>query len=179
MRIPLEAEAARALTFQQYLPQPDIAGVAYFPLKKHRALEGSFLELLRLTDGRVEGLPTSFTPRQLSLAQAAPGRLNAFHVHPKEIQDDLWCVLAGMLQVWLVDLRADSPTIGHKRRYLLSAEEPGWLFIPAGVAHGYKAGGEGALLIYAVNVQFNPLDANEGRLPWDYFGAALWEDDRG
>ncbi len=179
MKVPLEPEAAHALTFQHYPVQPAIAGVAYIPLKKHRALEGSFLELLRLSDGSVEGFPEPFTPRQLNLAQAAPGRVNAFHLHPKEVQDDLWCVLDGMLQVWLIDLRAGSPTLGNKRRYLLNAEEPGWLLIPAGVAHGYRAGPAGALLLYAVNVQFNPRDANEGRLPWDYFGAALWEEDRG
>ena len=179
MKVPLEPEAARALTFQHYPSQPDIDGVGYFPLKKHRALEGSFLELLRLSDGSVEGLPAPFTPRQLNLAQAAPGRVNAFHLHPKEAQDDLWCVLDGILQVWLADLRAGSLTQGHKRCYLLSAEEPGWLFIPAGVAHGYRAGSAGALLLYAVNVQFNPQNPDEGRLPWDYFGASLWEEDRG
>ncbi len=38
-------------------------------------------------------------------------------------------VLDGLLQVWLVDLRVGSTTLGNKRRYLLSAEEPGLLFI--------------------------------------------------
>jgi len=179
MKVPLEPEAARALTFQAYPSQPAIDGVRYIPLKKHRALEGSFLELLRLNDGIMEGLPEPFTPRQFNVARTTPGRLNAFHVHPKEAQDDLWCVLDGMLQVWLVDLRVGSATIGQKRCYLLNAEEPGWLFIPAGVAHGYHAGAAGALLLYAVNVQFNLENPNEGRLPWDYFGADLWAEDRG
>ena len=41
------------------------------------------------------------------------------------------------------------------------------------------AGGEGALLTYAMKAQFNLIDPNEGRLPWDHFGRDLWEDDRG
>ena len=53
------------------------------------------------------------------------------------------------------------------------------LHIPTGVAHGYKAGPDGALLAYAMNSQFNIDDPNEGRLPWDHFGAELWEEDRG
>jgi dTDP-4-dehydrorhamnose 3,5-epimerase len=53
------------------------------------------------------------------------------------------------------------------------------LHIPSGVAHGYQAGTEGALLVYAMNSQFSLQDSNEGRLPWDYFGSELWEEDRG
>ena len=73
----------------------------------------------------------------------------------------------------------ESSTEGIKHRYVLNGEEPGLLLIPRGVAHGYKAGPEGALLVYAMNSQFNLRDPNEGRLPWDYFGRDLWEDDRG
>ena len=87
--------------------------------------------------------------------------------------------IAGELLVWLVDVRADSPTQGSRRYFLLSGEAPELLFIPSGVAHGYRAGHRGALLLYAMNDQFNPADPNEGRLPWDFFGADLWADDKG
>jgi dTDP-4-dehydrorhamnose 3,5-epimerase len=30
-----------------------------------------------------------------------------------------------------------------------------------------------------MNSQFDVQDPNEGRLAWDFFGAELWEDDRG
>ncbi|WP_244403976.1 dTDP-4-dehydrorhamnose 3,5-epimerase family protein [Meiothermus ruber] len=149
------------------------------PLQKHRALEGAFMEYLRLKDGRVEGFPLPFEARQISLSWAVPGRINAFHLHPKRTQDELWCVVQGALLVWLVDVRADSPTKGTKRSFLLSGEAPSLLYIPSGVAHGYRAGHQGALLLYAMNDQFNPSDPNEGRLPWDFFGAELWAEDRG
>ncbi len=179
MKIKLADEHARALTFQAYGPQPEIKGVFAAPLSKHRAREGAFMEYLRLGAGRVEGLDADFEVRQVSVAEAAPGRINAFHLHPKRVQDELWCVIAGVMQVWLVDVRAESPTRGHKRRVILSGEAPVLLHIPSGVAHGYRAGPDGALLLYAMNSQFDPQDPNEGRLPWDHFGAELWEDDRG
>ena len=179
MTVPCDPEICRQLTFQSYAPPPEIDGVYYQPLTKHRALEGSFMEHLRLTGGEIEGLPRPFTLRQLSVTHAEPGRLNAFHLHPKTAQDELWCVVQGTLLVWLVDVRADSPTRGHRRSALLSAEAPGLLHIPSGVAHGYRAGADGALLLYAMNAQFNLADPNEGRLPWDYFGAELWEENRG
>lgn len=175
----LDEQAQAALSYQNYTALPTIEGVVLQPLKKHHALEGAFLEYLRLSGGEVEGLPLSFETRQISLSWAAPGRINAFHIHPKRIQDELWCVVQGTLLVWLVDLRADSPTKSIRRAYLLSGEAPSLLYIPSGVAHGYRAGHQGALLLYAMNDQFNPADPNEGRLPWDFFGAELWADDKG
>lgn len=176
---PLIPEVAGALTFQSYGDEPAIDGVFYRALRKHHALEGWFMEYLRLTNGAPEGLPFGREVRQISFSKAAPGRVNAFHLHPKRVQDELWCVIDGALLVWLADCRAGSPTAGNKRRYVLGGEEPGLLHIPSGVAHGYKAGPHGALLVYAMNGQFDPEDPNEGRLPWDFFGAGLWADDRG
>ncbi len=175
----VEEQVQAALSFQNYITPPPIEGVLYQPLKKHRALEGAFMEYLRLGAGQVEGLAATFEAQQISVSWAVPGRINAFHIHPKRPQDEVWCVLEGSLLVWLVDLREGSPTKGHRRSFLLSGEAPALLYIPTGVAHGYRAGHQGALLLYAMNDQFNPADPNEGRLPWDFFGADLWADDRG
>jgi dTDP-4-dehydrorhamnose 3,5-epimerase len=179
MHTELEAAVQHALTFQRYGESPAIDGVQYTPLAKHRSLEGSFMEYLRVTDGQAEGVSIPFDVRQISVSQAVPGRINAFHVHPLETQDELWCVIAGELEVWLVDVREQSPTRDTRRRFLLSAEEPGLLTIPTGVAHGYRAGGSGATILYAMNAQFQPDAPNEGRLPWDFFGSELWEGHRG
>jgi dTDP-4-dehydrorhamnose 3,5-epimerase len=168
-----------ALTFQEYAPQPAIDGVQTIRLRKHRALEGWFMEHLRMDGGKVEGLEPPFEARQISLSYAVPDRINAFHIHPKRAQDELWCVISGALLVWLADLRPGSVTEGHKRSFLLSGEDPVLVLIPSGVAHGYKAGPDGALLLYAMNDQFNLQDPNEGRLPWDCFGEELWSDNRG
>ena len=177
--VPLDHNAQSALTFQTYPPAAAIHGVQLLPLKKHRAENGWFLEHLRLTAGRAENLPGEFELRQVSVSYAAPHRINAFHVHPKLAQNEIWTVIFGQLLVWLVDCRADSPTPKGTRRVLLTAEEPALLYIPAGVAHGYRAGRDGALLLYAMDQQFKADDPNEGRLPWDYFGTQLWEEDRG
>lgn len=179
MKIPLTADAAAALTYQSYGRQPAIDGVFHHPLAKHRGLEGWFMEHLRVTGGVAEKLPVPFEIRQISVSRAKPGRVNAFHIHPLDVQDELWCCVQGSLLAWLADLREGSPTAGVRRPYVLTAEAPALLHIPAGVAHGYKGGTEGALLLYAINSQFNAETPNEGRLPWDHFGADLWEEDRG
>ena len=177
--IPLNAEVVSNLSFQAYGAGRPIDGVFVHPLRKHRALEGSFMELVRLSDGKVDGLPIDFDVRQISYSIAVANRINAFHLHPKRRQDELWCVLSGLLNVWLVDCREGSPTNGVRQRVVLSGENPSFLYIPAGVAHGYKSGADGATLVYLMNDQFSIDDPNEGRLPWDLFGRDLWDEDRG
>jgi dTDP-4-dehydrorhamnose 3,5-epimerase len=175
----LDPKIERALTFQRYNPEREIHGVWHHSLTKHRALEGAFMEFLRLSEGHADALPVPFQIRQVSMSWAEPGRVNAFHLHPKRIQDELWCVVTGTALVWLVDLRLESPTCNGRQRQILSGEAPGLLHIPSGVAHGYRAGTYGAILLYAASTQFDEVDPNEGRLPWDYFGADLWQEDRG
>jgi dTDP-4-dehydrorhamnose 3,5-epimerase len=177
MPIDLTPDAQANLTFQSYGPAPHIDGVRLTPLRLHEALQGSFMELARLDAGQVEG--AGFTARQISIATADPGRINAFHLHPRETQNELWTVIAGRLRVWLIDVRAGSPTVNARREVLLSGSNPQRLFIPWGVAHGYQAGPDGATLIYMADAQFNLEQPNEGRLPWDAFGADLWAEDRG
>ena len=177
--IKLPEDINEALYYQNYSPKPVIKDVHYQSLKKHRSLEGWFVEHLRLSASLIESLPISFELRQLSISKALPSRINAFHLHPKATQDEIWCVVDGSLKVWLADVRQDSSTCGVKRSYILDGEEPALLYIPSGVAHGYQAGNKGALLLYAMNAQFNLADPNEGRLPWDYFGKEIWEADRG
>ena len=179
MSIALDPAVASSVAFQSYDAPAEISGVFRKPLRKHAALEGWFMEYLRLDAGTAQAPVEGFDVRQISLSRAIAGRVNAFHLHPKRSQDELWCVLEGSLLVWLVDARADSPTRGNRRKVVLTGEMPELLHIPSGVAHGYRAGPEGGLLLYAMNSQFDPADPNEGRLPWDFFGAELWEEDRG
>lgn len=178
-QIPLTAEYASALTFERYPASPQIDGVWVQALKKNRSENGAFMEYLRLDHSGVQNLPGSLMPRQVSVSWAAAGRVNAFHIHVKQEQNEIWCVLTGQLVIWLVDCRAGSATTGVKRKLVLSGEQPTLVHIPSGVAHGYQAGPDGATLLYTMDAQFDISDPNEGRLPWDGFGAELWAEDMG
>ncbi|MFW5738856.1 MAG: dTDP-4-dehydrorhamnose 3,5-epimerase family protein [Myxococcota bacterium] len=179
LAVPLSAPYAERLSFQSYAPAPPIEGVWTHPLCKHRSSNGALMEFLRIGPNGIVGLPSSLEPKQVNVSWAAPGRINAFHVHVRYHQDELWTVPHGSLLVWLADMRKGSPTEGIRRKLVLCAEQPALVHIPTGVAHGYRAGHEGAILLYAADAQFDPEDPNEGRIPWDVFGADIWEDDRG
>lgn len=177
--IRLAPEYAQELKFESYPAAPQIDGVWIHALKKNRSENGAFMEYVRLDEQGVQGLPGQLTPRQISVSWAAPKRINAFHIHVKQKQNEIWCVLQGQLMIWLVDCRDGSPTLGVKRRLVFSGEQPMMVHIPSGVAHGYQAGDQGATLLYTMDAQFDIADPNEGRLPWNFFGGDLWIEDRG
>ena len=123
---------------------------------------GYFLEVARLEQGLVADFPPATT--QVSAALSYPGTIKAFHFH--QHQTDVWAPAQGMLQVGLVDLRADSPTFGAKNTLYVGALKPWQILIPPGVGHGYKViGEEAAMLIYVTNRLYNPKD--EGRIAYD------------
>ncbi|MFB9995363.1 dTDP-4-dehydrorhamnose 3,5-epimerase family protein [Deinococcus oregonensis] len=178
-KIELAPIYSESLTFESYPAAPQIDGVWTHVLKKNRSENGAFMEYARLDNEGFQNLPGHLQPRQISVSWAAPGRINAFHIHVKEEQNEIWCVIQGQLMVWLIDCRQHSPTLGARRKLVLSGEQPTMVYIPSGVAHGYQAAEQGATLLYSMDAQFNIADPNEGRLDWDYFGENVWELDKG
>jgi dTDP-4-dehydrorhamnose 3,5-epimerase len=177
MKLGVTKTLMEKLTFQTYTPKPTIHGVTVTPLNPHHDINGTFLEFARISDHSLEHHPLS--PKQINISTIAPNRINAFHLHPLDIQNELWSVIHGVLRVWLVDVRSGSPTEGVRQMVILSGVKPTHLFIPWGIAHGYQTGTSGATLVYVTDVQFSLKMPNEGRLPWDTFGAELWNEDRG
>lgn len=171
-------EYRQAVSTQNYTEKQQIEGVEILTQPFHRDDTGNFTELIRATDGYIDGLE-NFPIRQTSLSLLLPGVIKAFHFH--ENQDDLWYVPPyNRIVANLIDLRADSSTKGHHMRIILGGGSNTLLRIPAGVAHG--AGNlwhEPQTLIYFVTAQFDANNPDEHRLPWDHFGTEMWEISRG
>jgi dTDP-4-dehydrorhamnose 3,5-epimerase len=169
-------EAKRAFKLQSYLPARAIEGVQIVDLTRHHDDGGSMTELARLTDGRPGGLG-DFTVRQINYSEVAPGAIKAFHLHAR--QTDVWYVPPSdrMLLV-LLDARTGSPTEGARMRLVLGDGTSRLVRVPPGVAHGVRnLGVAPGRIVYFVDVQFTPEPAacDEGRLPWDFLGADVWD----
>ncbi|WP_169085308.1 dTDP-4-dehydrorhamnose 3,5-epimerase family protein [Paenibacillus sp. PL91] len=137
-----------------------IEGVRKKILKKHSDDRGFFMELLR----RDDDIFGEFG--QASLSKSYPGVIKAFHYHKK--QDDIWYFPFGNAQVVLHDMRADSATFGQTDVYYMGEEDPFLLFIPRGVAHGYRVlGQEPAYIMYVTNMAYDPADPDEYRFAYD------------
>ncbi len=172
----LNERARSVFHVQRYGPSPKIAGVDWIELRRFPDDGGAMTELGRLAQGMHQGV-SGFEVRQVNFSEVEPGAVKAFHLHQR--QTDVWFVPPGskMLLV-LGDVRAGSPTEGATHRGILGDGASRLVRIPPGVAHGVKnlAPARGSI-VYFVDQHFDPDPArcDEGRLPWDYFGADVWE----
>lgn len=137
-----------------------IEGVMKKSLVRHCDDRGYFMELLR-KDDQIFG---EFG--QASQSMTYPGVIKAFHYH--KFQDDIWYFPIGNAQVVLHDLRSHSTTFQQTDVYYMGEENPYLLFIPRGVAHGYRVlGTKSAFIIYFTNMAYDPLKPDEHRLSFD------------
>jgi dTDP-4-dehydrorhamnose 3,5-epimerase len=154
---------------------PDlIDGVQIEPLQVYPDDRGFFTELARLGKGLASKmLPDDVRKIQVSLTLTYPGTIKAIHYHSE--QTDLWAPISGMVQVFLYDLRRNSPTFGAINTIFAGRFQPWEILIPPGVAHGYKALGiEPIQLVYFTDRHYNPAD--ELRLPYNHPDIAYdWE----
>ena len=173
--IRIDDKARAAYGLQDYSGSPRIDGVEIVELRRHNDDGGAITELGRLTAGMHQQLP-GFEVKQVNYSEVEPGAVKAYHMHLR--QTDVWYVPPhDKLLLVLHDVREDSPTHGVTMRFVLGDGRNRLVRIPPGVAHGTtnlaRAVGR---IIYFVDVEFSiePGECDEGRLPWDYLGADIW-----
>ena len=173
-------DAKRAYSVQSYAPRPTIDGVEIVELKRFADDGGSMTELARLVDSSPQAL-SGFVMRQINFSEIEPGAIKAFHLHTR--QTDVWFVPPGdRVMLILADVRASSRTEGVSMRFMLGSGASRLVRIPPGVAHGARnLGAVTGRIIYFTDLHFSPepSECDEGRLPWDYLGADIWEVTRG
>jgi dTDP-4-dehydrorhamnose 3,5-epimerase len=165
---------------QDYSSQATIDGVELIALKRFNDDGGAMTELGRLDGGEHQLVP-GFTARQINYSIMEPLAIKAFHLHKR--QTDVWYVPpSDKILLVLGDVRTGSPSEGVVRRYVLGDCNSMLVRIPPGVAHGCKnlRRAQSSAIIYFVDVQFSVDDeCDEGRIPWDHFGASVWDVERG
>ena len=176
----LTPDAKRDFHVQSYGPGPTIDGVELVELRRFADDGGSMTELARLTDGDPAAL-AGFRVHQINYSEVEPGAIKAYHLHTR--QTDVWYVPpSDRMLVVLVDARRGSRTEGARMRLVLGAGGSRLLRIPPGVAHGVRnLAATAGRIIYFTDVHFSadPATCDEGRLPWDWAGADVWDVTRG
>jgi dTDP-4-dehydrorhamnose 3,5-epimerase len=172
----INPKAQAAFFFQDYASRTAIEGVQIVELKRFNDDGGAITELGRLTAGMHAQLP-GFECKQMNYSEMEPGAIKAFHMHHR--QTDVWYVPpCDKLLLVLHDCRKGSPTEGQTMRFVLGDGKDRLVRIPPGVAHGTKnLANKTGRIIYMVDVQFSPdpMECDEGRLPWDFLGAEIWD----
>ncbi len=130
-------------------------------------IRGRFVKSLVASQFKALGLRTDFVEQYHSTSKAGVIRGMHFQAPPHEHAKLVYCA-AGAITDVMLDLRKHSPTFGQAFALHLSAQSGHALYIAAGVAHGFKATEEPALLIYNVTSEYAP-EHDEG-VRWDSFG---------
>jgi dTDP-4-dehydrorhamnose 3,5-epimerase len=152
-------------------------GVQIRELSPHSDARGTLTEVYRH-----EWFPEAGSLVQVNLSRSRAGVLRGMHFHRR--QTDYWCFVEGRAFVGLFDLRKGSPSEGESQTFELDAAAAlRGLVVPPGVAHGFFAETDVALL-YLVDRAFDGRDEhgfawNDPELPvaWPAAGPTVSERD--
>lgn len=138
-----------------------IDGIIIKSLRVNADGRGSFSETFRRT------WLHDFEAVQINRSFSKAGVLRGLHYH--KYQADYWFLARGRVRVGLFDMRPSSPT--YEESFTMTISDcvlpDGYIYIPAGVAHGYYAFID-SVLIYVVDQTYDPKD--DLSLRWDSAG---------
>lgn len=108
---------------------------------------------------------------------SAKGVLRGLHfqIPPVDHVKLVACLVGEVLDV-VVDLRQGSPSFGQSALFRLKGDQPQMLYIPSGLAHGFYALSEGAILSYKVSTMHSP--EHDRGIRWDSAGIAWPEGEK-
>lgn len=116
---------------------------------------GTFCKTFLRHEWETQGLHTDFPEEFYSISQR--NVIRGLHVQtpPGATVKTVYCPYGKVFDV-LVDLRKGSPTFGTFHTFILSPESANELYIPEGVAHGFCALSDEAVLVYRVSQEHDP-----------------------
>jgi dTDP-4-dehydrorhamnose 3,5-epimerase len=118
-------------------------------------IRGKFVKVFHAAEFSKHGLETSYVEDFFSVSNKGVIRGLHFQLPPYDHVKIVYCQQGEAMDV-VVDLRLGSPTYGEFEIFKLSGEKANGIYIPAGLAHGFCATSESALMIYKVSSVYSP-----------------------
>lgn len=141
-----------------------ISGLLVFEPAVFQDERGYFFESYNRKTWAAAGITTEFV--QDNQARSTKGVLRGLHYQVGDMaQAKLVRVVEGEVLDVAVDLREDSPTLGHWFSIRLSAENKKQLLVPRGFAHGYVVLSDTAEFVYKCDNFYSK--AHEGGIRFD------------
>lgn len=128
---------------------------------------GLFVKTFHVGTFRKMGLCTDWQEEFYSVSAKGALRGLHFQIPPQEHVKMVTCLAGAVFDV-VVDLRRGSPTYGDHASFRLEAAHPRALYIPPGLAHGFLALSDGALVNYKVSSMHSP--EHDRGIRWDSAG---------
>lgn len=126
------------------------------PLSVHAGSGGAHWDAFRFEDHLLREVEL------VQVIQAASDKLDDIVV--RHDQNEIWVLLDGSCQFAFKDLRSESPS--HGNTHQLTRHEPTRIFVPAGVAFGYRVLSGPAQLIRIADTSEAAIDQRTQALPW-------------
>lgn len=130
---------------------------------------GSFVKVFHRDAFAALKLPVDFPEVYYSLSQRDVVRGLHFQTPPAQHAKLVHCP-QGRIRDAVVDLRAGSPTFGQHCVVELSSEAANMLYIPPGLAHGFRTLSDTAIVVYHVSSQYSP--EHDKGIRWNSAGIA-------
>jgi dTDP-4-dehydrorhamnose 3,5-epimerase/CDP-3, 6-dideoxy-D-glycero-D-glycero-4-hexulose-5-epimerase len=114
-------------------------------------------------------LGLEFQPVEEFYSTSRRGVLRGMHFQrpPHDHAKLVYCIQGAVLDV-LLDLRRSRPTYGQAASVHLSRENHRLLYVPAGLAHGFLALTDDAVMVYKTTTVHAP--SHDAGIRWDGFG---------
>ena len=136
------------------IEQTPLSGVLLLRPKVFGDERGFFLESWNAKTFADIGINAQFV--QDNHSRSRQGILRGMHFQTQQTQGKLVRVTQGQVFDAVVDLRADSPTLGQWYGCLLTAEGHEMLWVPPGFAHGFYVVSERADFLYKCTDYYAP-----------------------
>jgi dTDP-4-dehydrorhamnose 3,5-epimerase len=133
-----------------------LSGVVIIEPKVFGDHRGFFMESFNAKIFEELGITNTFFQDNHSLSAEA-GVLRGLHYQlSPRAQSKLIRVISGAIYDVVVDIRRDSPTYGHWKGFILSADNKRQLLVPKGFAHGFCTLVENTEVLYKVDEFYSP-----------------------
>ncbi|BCK88819.1 dTDP-4-dehydrorhamnose 3,5-epimerase [Sideroxyarcus emersonii] len=144
-----------------------LAGCLELQPKVFDDARGRFVKVFHEQAFAAQGLETGFAEEYYSVSHKNVIRGLHFQLPPMDHVKMVYCV-AGEVMDAVVDLRAGSPTYGQFDLFELSAAKANSIYIPKGMAHGFCARSDQAIMVYKVGTIYSP--AHDAGVLWNSVG---------
>ena len=144
----------------------DLDGVFIIKNKIFQDERGTFIKTFNKEEFEKNNLCTQFNESYFSISNKDVIRGMHFQLPPFEHEKLVYVTKGKILDV-VVDLRKNSKTLGKSINLELSEENGYSIYIPKGLAHGFKSLENGTTTIYNVATVYNP--ENDYGIKWDSF----------
>ena len=128
---------------------------------------GKFIKVFHENLFIAQGLQAQFVEEYYSVSFKNVIRGLHFQLPPMDHVKVVYCVEGEVMDV-VVDLRVDSPTFGRYALFELSSTKANSIYIPKGMAHGFCALSEKAIMVYKVSTVYSPI--HDAGILWDSVG---------